>query len=269
MRGTDCYRGRQIGRRASNRSEGNRALLPATRPGRPPQSDRQERERQAIPGRSKSPAEYCAETRNKYSEIRKKDPKIDVQKLTLRLVKYQIGDNAYTLGTTLLDKNIYPVSELAKRYHERWDIEELYKMSKVLIQVQDFHGQSERGVKQELYAHFVILTLSRIFSNHVEQGINNGRQGASLERTNLNMKNCLVTLSRHIESLFLQHSVMLRKTLGVIVNSMITCRQRVRPNRTFRRLSKKPFSKWQPAKKAKDPIIPAPIVATVYSPCSG
>jgi hypothetical protein len=56
-------------------------------------------------------------------------------------------------------------------YHERWDIEELYKISKVLIEVQDFHAQTERGVKQELYAHFVMITLSRIFSNHVEDDI--------------------------------------------------------------------------------------------------
>ncbi len=194
-------------------------------------------------------------TREKYTKIRAKDPNIGSQKLTLRLIKYQIEDNAYTLGTTLLDKDVYPASELSKLYHERWDIEELYKTSKILIEVQDFHGQSERGVKQELYAHFVIITLSRIFANHIEHDINDGMRGPVSEETRINMKNCLLTISRHLESLILQHNRMLRKTLSVIVNSMMTCRQKVRPHRSYKRRSKKPFSKWQPSKKKKDPVI--------------
>lgn len=194
-------------------------------------------------------------TREKYTKIRAKEPNIDRQKLTLRLVKYQIGDNAYTLGTTLLDSDTYPVAELSKRYHERWGIEELYKMSKVLIEVQDFHGKSERGVKQELYAHFVIITLSRIFSNHIEHDINDGKLSTAHQETRLNMKNCLLTMSRHLESLLMQHNRMLRKTLSVIVSSMMTCRQKVRPSRSYKRRSKKPFSKWQTSIKKKDPVI--------------
>ena len=31
--------------------------------------------------------------------------------------------------------------------------------------VDNFHGQSERGVKQELYAHFVLIALTRLFTN--------------------------------------------------------------------------------------------------------
>ena len=194
-------------------------------------------------------------TRERYAKIRAKDRGVDTQKLTLRLVKYQIGDKAYTLGTTLLDRDIYPVSELSKRYHERWGIEELYKVSKALIEVQDFHGKSERGVKQELYAHFVIITLSRIFANHIEHDINDGKLDTANQETRLNMKNCLLTMSRHLESLLMQHNRMLRKTLSVIVNAMVTCRQKVRPGRSYKRRSKKPFSKWQPNIKKKDPVI--------------
>ena len=100
-------------------------------------------------------------TREKFTKIRKKDPGVDAQSLSIRLIKYAIGNESYVLGTTLFDKNIYQSDEFPKLYHERWDIEELYKISKTLIQVQDFHAQSERGVKQELFAHFVVITLSR------------------------------------------------------------------------------------------------------------
>ena len=128
---------------------------------------------------------------------------------------------------------------------ERWDIEELFKMSKVLIEVQDFHGQSERGVKQELYAHFVIITLSRIFSNHIENGLNPGEDVNLDRQTRVNMKNCLLTIVRNLETLLMQQNMILRKTLSNIVNSIMTCRQKMRPNRSYERRSKKPFSKWQ------------------------
>jgi len=193
-------------------------------------------------------------SREKFTKIRKKDSNVDLQSLKLRLVKYQIGDSSFTLGTTLLDKETYPADELAKLYHERWDIEELYKISKVLIEVQDLHGQSERGVKQELYAHFVIITLSRFFSNHIEQDFNNTSNNNLSQATRVNMKNCLLTISRNLEKLFLQHHLMLKKTLTTIFDSIKSCRQKVRSNRSYPRRSRKPFSKWQKATKIKDPI---------------
>ncbi|MBV1877791.1 MAG: IS4 family transposase [Pseudomonadales bacterium] len=195
--------------------------------------------------------------REKFTKIKRKDPNVDIQKLTLRLVKYQIDDNSFTLGTTLYDKEMYPADELAKLYHERWDIEELYKISKVLIEVQDFHGQSERGVKQELYAHFVIITLSRIFSNYIEQDINAASDGGQHLETRVNMKNCLLTISRNLESLLLEHHRLLKKTLSTILASVANCRQKLRLNRSYQRRSRKPYGKWQRSSKIKDPITPS------------
>ncbi len=115
---------------------------------------------------------------------------------------------------------------------ERADIEELYKISKALIEVQDFHAQSERGVKQELFAHFVMITLSRIFSNHIEDDVIHENQKEPGRETKINMKNCLITIARNLESLFAQHTVILKKTINNIVNSIINCRQKKRPNRS-------------------------------------
>jgi hypothetical protein len=189
-------------------------------------------------------------SREKFTKIRKKHSELDTRSLKIRLIKYQIGNESYTLGTTLFDKNKYNIDEFPRLYHERWDIEEMYKISKALIEVQDFHAQSERGVKQELFAHFVIITLSRIFSNHLENGINRGKHNPIEREIKVNMKNCLITIARNIEALFIQQNVILRKTVSNIVNSVINCRQRKRPNRSYERRSKKPFSKWQKNKKS-------------------
>ncbi len=52
--------------------------------------------------------------------------------------------------------------------------EELYKVSKRLMEIEDFHGQSERGVKQELYACFTLIAMTRLFANHGEDHLNGG-----------------------------------------------------------------------------------------------
>lgn len=44
----------------------------------------------------------------------------------------------------------------------RWGIEELCKISKQLIGIEDFHSQTERGVKQEIYAHLLLINIARI-----------------------------------------------------------------------------------------------------------
>ncbi len=52
---------------------------------------------------------------------------------------------------------------MANLYHERWDIEELYKISKQIIDIENFHSKTERGVKQEIHAHILLINLSRFF----------------------------------------------------------------------------------------------------------
>ena len=56
----------------------------------------------------------------------------------MRLVKHMINGETYLYGTTLLDKEKYPALGLAELYHERWDIEELYKISKHIIDIEVF-----------------------------------------------------------------------------------------------------------------------------------
>ena len=68
-------------------------------------------------------------------ESKKQGYDIELKPIKLRLVKYTIRDEIYVCGTTLLDKK-YPLSEFPKVYHGRWGIEELYKISKVFIDIE-------------------------------------------------------------------------------------------------------------------------------------
>ncbi len=96
------------------------------------------------------------------SEIKKQGYHINYKIIKLRLIKYQIADEKYICATTLIG-NQYPLDEFPRVYHGRWGIEELYKISKEFIDVEDFHSKNERGVKQELYAHALLINIARIF----------------------------------------------------------------------------------------------------------
>ena len=85
------------------------------------------------------------------------------QSCRVRLVKYVVADTQYCLATTLLDSRKYSIEVLSDLYHGRWSIEERYKSGKTLII--RFHGKTERSVRQELYATFTLIALSRLFAN--------------------------------------------------------------------------------------------------------
>lgn len=199
-------------------------------------------------------------TKTSQAKLPEKYPELDGTTLPLRLVKYTVGGTSYTLGTTLLGKQQYTIKDLSDAYHSRWGIEELYKISKQLMSIEEFHGQSERGVKQELYAHFVLITLTRLFSNHSEIKFNSGNRTDEGRQIKANFKNCLTTVARNIEGLLLSQATLLNKTINSIIGSISTCRQKLRPNRSYDRTSRKPIGKWKPAKRAK-PTKPDVIIA--------
>ena len=98
-------------------------------------------------------------------DLSRKHPGSSWQPVPLRLVKYTHGGTEYILGTTLLDRRRYRVADLSDLHHARWGIEELYKVSKQFLEVDQFHGRSERLVKQELFAHFNLIAMTRLFTN--------------------------------------------------------------------------------------------------------
>ena len=200
-------------------------------------------------------------------EMLREHPDLVFRPLPLRLVKYVAGPTTFVLGTTLMDGGKYPIADLAELYHGRWGIEELYKISKVLIDVEDFHAQTEEGVKQELFAHFAIVTLGRLFTNDLETSLApasdrpndkpggppspplpSGSAATAVLDYKINFKNALVTLARHAEALFVRHAGFVRETVRTILGSLSACKQKLRPNRSYKRQSNKPIKKWRAPK---------------------
>ena len=64
----------------------------------------------------------------------------------------------------------YRVDALADLYHARWGVEEMFKVSKQFLEIEQFHGRSECLVKQELFAHFNLIAMTRLFTNRDAAG---------------------------------------------------------------------------------------------------
>ena len=185
-------------------------------------------------------------------DIRKQYPNIQFGPLKMRLVKYCAGGNGYCIGTTLMDRQ-YTIDAFKDVYHARWGIEELYKISKDMIIVDDFHGRIERTVKQELFAHFVLITMSRLCSNESENLLSSllnlkPEETDAKQKIQVNFKNCLATVSRHLEEIMFVPARCIKNVMDEIVCSISRYRQKTRPGRSYVRKSMKPVSKWKGCK---------------------
>ena len=95
----------------------------------------------------------------------------------VRLVKYTFADTRYCLATTLLDERKYEVPAFSELYHGNRSIEELSKVSNYLGK--EFHGMSERCVKQELYATLTLIAIDRIYANRCLEDENRASRQAA------------------------------------------------------------------------------------------
>jgi hypothetical protein len=181
-------------------------------------------------------------------------PDLNLPPLQLRLLKYEIAGSVFCLGTTLLDGQRYPLKEFIDVYHGRWGIEELYKVSKCIFDIEDFHSKTERGVKQEIFAHFLLITMNRLLANRADSDLNphwdSTSPGTTLGSPDLltNFKNCTHVVDRELENILLGHW-QIRGAIPRLLNTIHRRHQSRRPNRSFIRKSMRPVNKWRLSKE--------------------
>lgn len=210
-------------------------------------------------------------------KIKKGLSEVGLEPIRVRLIKYVLDGNLYVLLTTLLDKEKYPENSLKEVYHIRWGHEEMIKISKVITGVTDLHSKTERGVKQELFAHFLIIALLKIIELQAqpqkEKEINekapplkrlrplsdNGKVPANKTKEvqqekaqnwpglrngiQLNQKTIFLVLSWALEEILYIESA-IDETVNYLVESAKRVYSVFRPNRTYPRRSMTPPSKF-------------------------
>lgn len=175
-----------------------------------------------------------------------------------RLIKHIINGETYLYGTTLIGEK-YPASCFLDLYHERWNIEELYKISKKIVDIEEFHSKTERGVKQEIYAHLLLINLSRFFEFDAQDSLPPMKQEDKEKCSevnflkffnptsmfNINFKNCIMVVGRYIENIFLGTYEEIKDWTNKVSHMILRIRQKIRPGRSFPRQSFKPQRSWK------------------------
>lgn len=200
---------------------------------------------------------------DKIVELKPQSAKNGATPIQLRLVKYVIEGKAYCLATTLICAETYSVEALKALYHERWGIEELYKISKNHLEIEQFHALSPRGIRQEVYAHIALISLTRVLTNAAEIDLNPDVVAVSkaeyavstvpkprksqASAIKVNFKHALHIMRLNLEALL--SPVSLARYLRCVIKSTLSLiarnRTQIRPNRRYARISRKPIHRWQ------------------------
>ena len=161
----------------------------------------------------------------------------------VRLVRCATDGKDYCLATTLLDAGRISAADLGDLYHGRWSVEELYKVSKQVIAVDEFHSRTERGVRQELYAHFSLIAMTRLLSGHGDSLLAEMREEGR-ERQTVNFSNAIAIVAANIEEMLLAQADAAARAVSRMAEGILRVRSRLRPGQPYPRRSMKPAGRW-------------------------
>ena len=88
---------------------------------------------------------------------------IPLHPITLRLIRIELDSGeTEVLITSLLDAKRFPRKTFLNLYHQRWFVEEDYKVMKSRIEIENFSGLSVEAVKQDIHAKILTKNLAAI-----------------------------------------------------------------------------------------------------------
>lgn len=162
-----------------------------------------------------------------------KEYQLPFTELTCRLIRIELASGEIEiLCTSLLDKNKYPWEQFKSLYHQRWSIEESYKVFKHRLEIENFTGKTKLAVLQDFYI--------KIFLNNLQSTLVHAQQ-SSIEDDSTNRKyqnkinrSYLITAFKELPfRLFLQSTY--KRALDAFLLLVRSTTEIIRPDRKFKR----------------------------------
>ena len=154
---------------------------------------------------------------------------------------------AIVFVTNLLSKSHYTWQDIVELYQRRWTVETLYGRVKNLLALEKFHSRSYNGVMQEIFANLLVLSLAALAVAAVvdEDGIDVREQLPSF-------KNAAESIRRHLFAI-VDHRIegKRREIVAAILAEVRHVMYRIRPGRSYARVSMQPIKSWNLKKSAK------------------
>jgi hypothetical protein len=171
---------------------------------------------------------------------------LDKKPLRLRLIRVDLPTGeTEVLITSLTDRQKYPTEIFGDLYHQRWPVEEDYKIMKSRIQIENFSGKTVHSVYQDFYAKIFTKNFASILIQSVNdqiEAITSGR----LYSYKANFTNVLAMTRHHIIVLFNRMQDLLCDNVSKIQSLIVRALNEIRPCRSkpraFKKKSRKKFS---------------------------
>jgi hypothetical protein len=164
------------------------------------------------------------------------------QPLRLRLLRIDIGTaEPEFLITSLLDQKQFPYDVFQELYHQRWGVEEAYKLLKARMEIEAFSGKSVESVYQDFHAALFTANLTSVLAAPTAEVIEQKCQGRKYSYQ-LNQTQALGKMRNTIILLFtrLDISTLLERLWELFVKTI----EAVRPGRSYQRTKKVKVPKY-------------------------
>ncbi len=91
----------------------------------------------------------------------------DFYPISLRFVRFHISDDSMETLVTNLNEASFPVKELKRLYHLRWDIETSFRQLKYTVGLSQFQSKKVENITQEIFARLTMYNFCELITSHV------------------------------------------------------------------------------------------------------
>ena len=139
------------------------------------------------------------------------------------------------MAVIALDKEKYPYELFEDLYHNRWAIEESYKIMKSRVEMENFTGKSPEAIKQDFHARIFTHNLAAILAFPVHEQVKKNNKDKKYEYQ-INWTQAIAKMKDSVVLLFIRDNV--HKIINKLQEHFSRNIEPVRPNRKFPRSPK-------------------------------
>ncbi len=164
--------------------------------------------------------------------------------ILVRLVRVELDSGEVeVLITSLVDCEKYPFHLFADLYHDRWPVEEDYKVMKCRIELENFSGQSDLSVYQDFHARVFTKNITSMLA-YAAQPIVSETTKNRTHQYRVNFTQALSTMRDTIVLLFQRSMSAIQEMSTDILETFAKATEPVRPGRKFPRNHKRAQRKY-------------------------
>lgn len=157
---------------------------------------------------------------------------LDTRPMQLRLIRIELeSGETEVLITSLTDTEKYPHSLFADLYHDRWAVEEDYKVMKCRIEIENFTGQSKLSVYQDFHARVLSKNITAMLAHTAQDSVEQTTGHRKLPYK-INITHALSTMRDAIVLLFHKTGRALQALISELLKTIASAIEPIRPGRS-------------------------------------